>query len=136
MNEELKAFFQKMVNKDYDQLLEEGKMTIAAVISILKKHDFKDEDIGVFLALFISAAVASDGKYSALEQKFMNDLFGTIDVVVPSAVDTALYDKLNKFVDVLPSDEKVILCHLAVIIAAVDQTIDKNELAYILELLA
>ena len=140
MNEELLKYFQSMVDKDYDSLLLEGVKTLSLARKVFLNRNIDENITNQVLIVFILTAVAADGKLSEPEEKFIGDILGIKSGLAAAIEDLSknkeLFESVNRTVDHLSTDEKSILCHLAVIIAAVDQTIDSNELDYIFNLLA
>lgn len=133
---QLAEYFGSMLNKSYEELVEETKMGIGRAFGILKKYG-DDNKASAILSLFIVSAIASDGKLSAKEEKLLNDVFGNTNILsLAKTLDKEQYEMLNSLIDHLPTDEKAVFCHLALTISAVDGELGESELAYLLDLIA
>ena len=125
-----------LVNKDYDELLFMGKVALVDSFKIMSTKT--DEDGAVaFVVTFLASALASDGKFTPKEHEFVSDLLGQdADLLsIMKNIDGTAYAKLNAIVDSLAAEEKAKLCFLAACAAAVDKTIDPNELKYLIDLM-
>ncbi len=127
---------QKLVNEDYDTLLQMAKASLVEAVDIMSNATNEDDAI-MYVMTFLSFSLAADGKFSATEQRFVNDLVGPlIDFYsVMECIDEKTYSVLNGIVDSLPTSDKSKLCYLAACVAAVDKTIDVNELHYLIDLM-
>ncbi len=135
--EQLTAMLQEFVNKDYDEILHIAEEMLVRAVDVTKKYTNEDSAI-MFVITFLSAALTSDGAFTKKEQQFIADLLGSEDqlnAILPKIDDDA-YQKLNEIVDIMPVVDKSTLCMLAVCAVAVDETIEKSELGYLLNLLA
>ena len=84
------------------------------------------------LLYFIACAVAIDGTFSAMEQKFIADLFGNVDFMeLLKTVDASVTRAMDNLVDNLSTEEKSVFCLLAICILSVDEKINKDEYIYL-----
>ena len=133
---QLAEYFGSMLNKSYEELVEETKMGIGRAYGILKQYG-DDNKASAILSLFIVSAIASDGKLSSNEERLLNDVFGNTNILaLARSLDQEQYQMLDSLIDHLPSEEKAVFCHLALTISAVDGDLDENELHYLLDLIA
>lgn len=136
MIKELRDFLQSVVNKDYEELRDMAKIVLVQSYGILKKYG-DEKAATVTVSVFLVSVLAADGELSANERRLVRDLFGDDTVLkLVGAIDAQTYAKMNQIVDNLPNEEKAVLCHLAILVAAVDGKMDSNELSYIEDLLA
>ncbi len=138
MDNKLREILQDLVNKDYNEHVEAGKMLIGASFGVLRKVTDEDK-ASQLLTFYIASVIAADGEASALEQRFLNDVFGksaSAILQLSGAMRPEIYDMLDKLVDMLKPEDKAPLMLLACTIAALDGTINQNEAAYIEKLLA
>ena len=129
---------QSIVNKDYDELLGMAKLAIGDVLPYCKKIDEKNDGM-LILTTILMAAVASDGKLTALESKFIGDLTGLSEdkiyslACVEPAKTAALVDS---FADALSVEAKASICVLVSTIFACDTRISVEENQYLQKILA
>ena len=136
MTSDFRDFLQGVVDKDYTELLEMTKLNLSEAFSVLRSHTDDDNKATVVLSVFLVTVLAADGEFSENERKMLCDIFGDASLIeLAKGLDASTYATMNDIIDTLPIEEKVTLCHLAILIAAVDGTMDSNELAYIEELL-
>ena len=128
---------QSIVNEDYSTLVKLSKSAISDLIPVCKKLD-SDNNGAMVLSAILLAAIGADGKLSALEQRFLGDILD----MTPSQIDkyTDLYSGkeealVEKLADVLNADLTASLVMLIACICAVDETITRDETAFIAKLL-
>ncbi len=129
---------QDIVNKDYDELVEFGKIALVKILPVLKAVD--EENEGMFaLTSIVLSAIGADGTLTALERKWIKDVLGLND----DAIDTMikLYtSKTEDLTDALfdkgPTEFKGDLMMFVLSILAVDEKISKEETAFVKKLFA
>ena len=132
----LEQLLQKYVNMSYDDLLACAKYSLPIFISDLVKESGQKEAAS-FLAVLIAVCLGTDANFTALENKFFNDLIGTNDSYADNLklVQALNTDKSRKLVENsvhrLPADKKSAVVSFCLCILAVDETISKDETAFI-----
>lgn len=129
---------QNLVNKDYDELLGFAKIAIGKIYPVCQEVD-KDNK-GVFmLTSVILSAIAADGKLTAIEKKFLKDLLEITDEQVDfyiTAYDSQMSELTEKFANTLSTELKANVVMLVCAVAACDETISREETAFIQKLLS
>lgn len=128
---------QEYVNKDYFEIVAEARKITPSLLDVCKVID--EENNGVFaLTAIILSAIGADGKISAKEQKFLCDVFDfdndTIDKMI-SLYTGKEEDFADRLVDAMPDEAKAGFIHFVVLIAACDETISREETAFIAKLM-
>ena len=128
---------QKLVNEDYNTLLGMARETFNSLLPTFKKIDTEND--GAALAFFIiSSAIAADGQLTVLENKFIGDLLGVSTEVLIKMIqshESKIDDLVEKLVDSLPQNERSSLILLIATIAASDETISRDENAFLKRLM-
>ncbi len=128
---------QNLVNKEYDELLGFAKIAIGKILPACQAVD-KDNN-GVFMVTsIILSAVAADGKLSAIEKQFIHDLLDLTDEQIDTFIgmyDSRMAGLTDQFADALTADLKADVVMLVCCIAACDETISREETAFIAKLL-
>lgn len=128
---------QKYVNTDYSELVSQAREITPPLLEACKVID-KDNDGMVLLTSIILSAVAADGKLTAKEQQFLCDVLGIDTDTVEKLVglhNGMEEDLTDKFADILPVEAKAAVLHLVTLIAACDETISREETAFIAKLI-
>lgn len=132
----LNQLLQRYVNMSYDELLDLAKYSLSQFLDTLMDGT-GSEGASKIVAVITAACLGADGKLSALENKFFNDLLdcddsyaANLDFVQNLGTDEArvLVDGL---VDSLSSDEKAAAVSFCLCFLAVDETISRDEVAFI-----
>lgn len=128
---------QNLVNKDYDELLGFAKIAIGKIFPACQAVD--EDNKGVFMMTsIILAAIAADGKLSAIEKKFLKDLLELSDEQIDQYIgmyDSRMAELTDKFADALTPELKADVVMLVCSVAACDETISREETAFIAKLL-
>ena len=133
----LRDTLQSLVNKDYDELIVLAKMAMVDVLPYCKKVDEENEGI-VMLTSILMAAVATDGKLSGLESKFIGELTGLDSdkiLALASSSPAKTAELVDRFADVLSAEGKASVCMLVATVMACDERISAEENAYIQKIL-
>ncbi|MBE6762897.1 MAG: hypothetical protein E7553_00875 [Ruminococcaceae bacterium] len=133
----MNELLQEMVNKDYDELVEFGKIALSKLLPYLKQLD--EENDGFFLLTsIILSAIGADGKLSALERRFLKDVVGLSDEGVDNLIKlyTAKSEDLTDalFDSAASNDFRGDLTMFILAIMAVDEHITREETAFIKKL--
>lgn len=141
------ASFNKMmlnyVNKSYDELVDLANASIA-IFSDDLKNIFPDEsDFSHVISIIISSCIGIDGKFTALEYKFMCDVLGCGDKfnydqlkdIVQSQFGKESIALINNIADALPDNKKAALISFCLCFLAVDEAIERNEVAFLIKLM-
>ena len=136
-------FLQDMVNKSYDELLDMARGGLQVIVPKLQAR-VDDEDMPAqLLIMLMFTALAADGKASDLEAKFISDLFpGTSYSAAKEATSAHYGEKMaeltDKFVDACNDDPELraALITFTCIFLAVDETISRDEVAFLKRLMA
>lgn len=124
---------QDLVNQDYETLVEFASRAASELIPVFKRFD-SENDGAMLLSIVTATALAADGELTPLEKKLMADAFGLSSEAIAGITSfyTGDMDELtNSFVDALDSDEKAKAILLFAAICAVDESINRNEVAFI-----
>lgn len=129
---------QRLVNEDYDTLLGMARGTLNDLIPVFKKIDTEND--GAALMYFtLSSAVAADGKLTVIENKFLGDLLNLStesNIRMLESHDSKIDDLVDKLVDSLPDHERTLLILLVATLAACDESITRDENAFLKRLMA
>ncbi|MBQ6118327.1 MAG: hypothetical protein IJK98_03760 [Clostridia bacterium] len=122
---------QRFVNMDYEEIFDNAKRVMVESLEILNRKLPEEQSMSALL-YFIACAVAIDGTFSAMEQKFIADLFGNVDFMeLLKTVDASVTRAMDNLVDNLSTEEKSVFCLLAICILSVDEKINKDEYIYL-----
>ncbi len=128
---------QKCVNEDYETLVGMARSAMKDVLPACKKVD-TDNDGFLMLSSLILSALGADGKLSALERKFTCEVMGIDDDTLDKFIkmySSKMFDLADKFVDNMGTDVKAAAALLVISICACDETINRDEVAFIRRLL-
>lgn len=124
---------QKFVNKDYPELLSLAQEAVRRVLPACKAVDEEHEGMAMLTAILLSA-VAADGKLSGLEAKFLSDLTGLDADGIDKLTDlytSNMVDVTDVLADNCPAELKADILMLVTCLAACDETISREETAFI-----
>ena len=133
----LNEMLQKMVNEDYDSIVNIAKSAMANVSDNLKGT--LDDQIATLLYGALGATMVVDASFSSLEQKFISDLGLDVDSMYgflqSISKDPSMLESFDGMVDSCDQDTKSALVILVVAIAAIDERISVEETAFIRKLI-
>ena len=135
---ELNEILQDFVNEPYETLVDMAKAAIVDLTPVFDK--VADDGQGAkFIVPFFATSLAVDGKLSDLEYKFVCDIFGDLTYdEVKDLVEAHYSDKMVALVDDLadscPVELKSKLLTLCCCFLAVDETISRDEVAFVYKL--
>ena len=132
----MNELLQKYVNMSYEELLELARYSLSELLDPLVA-DRGRENASKTLAVVTAACLGTDGKFSSLEHRFLNDLLGcdssyeeNLRYVRDLGNDEAR-DLVNNWVDSLSSKQKAAAISFCTCLLAVDETITREETAFI-----
>ena len=135
MAKSLSEMLQEIVNLPYAKKLEGAKAMLGGSYGILTKKGFDSKQATVLILTFLAAAVAADGKFSAQERNMLKDLFDDDLEGIVKIIDKDKFELMDQLVDSLSADDKSTFILLAIYVMAVDDTINKDELTYLVKLM-
>ena len=136
----LNELLQDYVNKSYDELLTLARNSVEEIVCRLSKDG--DTEIPAKVCYFLTmACIGADGKLSDLEQRFYRDLLGvntTYQDLSHNALDgnDELRALADQMFDASSLELKAPILSFCLCFLAVDETISRDEIAFINRLLA
>ena len=132
---------QDFVDKPYEELVSIANGALEVIVDGFSKINTESKPSD-FIIPFIATTLASDGKYTQLEHNFLNAVLET-DIsyddskhFVQSYYNEEIFDLVDQMIDACGQDLKNALVIFCLCFAAVDETITREEGAYIAKLLA
>lgn len=129
---------QKMVNTDYEDLVELAKEAVDRLMPHCKAVDTEYDGFFMLTALILSS-IGADGALTGLEKKMLSDTMGleedTIQKLI-SMYDSRMVELADHFADNMGDDVKADALMLVTAFAAVDEKISKEETGLIKKLMA
>ena len=132
---------QDFVDKPYEELVSIANGALEVIVDGFSKINTESKPAD-FIIPFIATTLASDGKYTQLEHNFLNTVLET-DIsyddskhFVQSYYNEEIFDLVDQMIDACGHDLKNALVIFCLCFAAVDETITREEGAYIAKLLA
>ncbi len=133
---------QDYVNKSYDELVSLAKASAAAFSDDLQSIFPDGTDSAQALMVVVSSCIGVDGKFSTLEYKFLCDILGIGDKFNYEELKGVIQDHYgpesialtDSLADVLSNEKKAALICFCLCFLAVDETIDRNEVAFVVKL--
>ena len=135
MAQNMNEMLQEIVNMPYDRKLAGAKYALAECYGTLTKIGIDENKATMITVTFLAAAVAVDGKFTSLEKKFLKDLFSVDLENLVNSMDSKAYDAMDAIVDAMNATDKSKFCLLATYVLAVDDTINRDELNYLIKLM-
>lgn len=132
------TLMQEFVNKDYDELLGLAKQAVSRVLPVCKLVDEQNNGIAALTAILLSA-VAADGKLTRLEAKFLGDITGLDANGVDKLTDMysgKMVELTDALADKFSKETKADIMVLITCLAACDESISREETAFIRQILA
>ena len=137
----LNELLQDYVNRPYDELLAFARLSLNDLVDDFKQIFDGPDGAAQACMVIVSACLGADGKVTALEHKFLNDLLGTNNDIAStqsmvSALGTSEARELtDQLADSLSNDKKSRLLMFCLSFMAVDETISRDEVAFVLKLI-
>ena len=127
---------QKYVNTDYDMLVSLAKEAVTRLMPVCKKVD-PDNNGNYMLMSLILSAIAADRKLTPLESKMLSDVLNLDNADIQRMIGmykSEMVGLADYFADNMGEDTKADTIMLITTIAAVDETICKEETEFIRKL--
>lgn len=128
---------QNYVNLSYAELVAIGRKQWVALAPSLRARCSDSDVFNVIVWGILGSTVAVDQKVSSLECSFINDVLGT-NLTMQSLLNVATQfntpaarTTTDNLIDSISDEEKTALCTLCLCLLAVDQTITREEVAFI-----
>lgn len=136
----LNEILQDFVNEPYESLVGIAKASIANLAPIFAKIA-EDGKPAKFIIPFFATSLAVDGKLSELEYKFVCDVFfdmpyEEVKQLVQMHYSEKMVSMVDQLIDSCPVELKSQLVTLCCAFLAVDETISREEVAFVQRLLA
>ena len=132
------ALLQEFVNKDYNELLALAKQAVVRVLPVCKTVDEQNNGIAALTGILLSA-VAADGKLTRLEAQFLADITGLDAAGVDKLTDMytgKMVELTDLLADKFSKEVKADIMILVTCLAACDETISREETAFLRQILA
>lgn len=132
----LNQLMQNYVNMSYDELLGLAQYSLSQFIGTIV-DEAGTQTASKIIAVMTAACLGADGKLTALENKFFNDLLDCDDsyadnlAFVQSMGDDEARKLVDGLVDRLSNEEKAAAVSFCLCFLAVDETITRDEVAFI-----
>ena len=131
----------KYVNAPYSTLLSIANESLSIVMPVFNGVAKDGNGAGLVLP-FICTAIASDGKFSELEYRFIKDVTGVnksyneFKQIIQEYYTDEWIEAVDNLIDKCPDEMKIHLVSFCLTFVAVDETITREENAYIAKLLS
>lgn len=133
----LNQLLQNYVNMSYDELLDMAKYSLSQFTNTLSRTG----NAAKICAVITAACLGVDGKLTSLESKFLNDILDSNDSYetnlnfVRSLSGDEACRLVDELVDALSADEKAAVVSFCLCFLAVDETITRDEVAFVYRLI-
>lgn len=126
--------------QSYDELLVIAATSASKLLPVFQRVTGSTQEGMTCLILFIGTSLASDGKLSELEAKFVSDLLGVsenqINTLVESMKENTTYaDVVDKIFDACMYELADELLKFCCCILAIDKDLDEKEVRFVKKLL-
>ena len=141
VNKTFADLLQDYVNKPYEELLEIANDALAVIVEALTQVA-PEENTAEFILPFIATTLASDGRYSEMEHNFLNDVlqgdltYEEAKNCMQAHYNPEVFEFVDQLIDSCGQDLKSALILFCLCFAAVDETITRDESAYLVKLLS
>jgi hypothetical protein len=135
---DIKQILQDFVNEPYENLVNMARAAFADIKSTFEEVAPGVEASTLLVALF-ATSLAVDGKLTELECKFVSELFDGVTYeetkqLVEAHHSAEMVQFIDEFVDGCPLEIKSKLLTLCCCFLAVDETISRDEVAFVYKL--
>lgn len=140
MAKSFNEILQEIVNQSYEQLLQNASDALNDLMPFF--NEAADDGNGAkFIVPIICTVMATDGKFSQLEYKFIKELINSdmsydqFKGVVQQYYSESWRNTIDQLIDACDTKTKASLLCLCTYFAAVDETISKEETAFLRKLM-
>ena len=140
MAKSFNEILQEIVNQSYEQLLQNASDALGDLMPFF--NEAADDGNGAkFIVPVICTVMAADGKFSQLEYKFIKELvnsdmsYDQFKGVVQQYYTESWRNTVDQLIDACDTKTKASLLCLCTYFAAVDETISKEETAFLRKLM-
>lgn len=136
MNQKIRDLLQEMVNESYENLVSCAKELMAELIPIFDEALGEGKGSQCIVHIF-ATCLAVDGKLTAKEYQFVKDIYRNqvtdqdIEDLASSHYSYDIMEEVNKIVDACDHHTKASLLTLCTCFLAVDETISREEVAFL-----
>lgn len=132
-----RELLQQYVNTDYETLVAMARESYGKIAPVFEELD-EDNKGSLLLIAMLNAGIGADGQLTVKEKEFLGHAFG----IKPNTVDNMIklftgkeFDLINIIHDKLDGEEKFHIFSLIAILAACDETISRDEIMFLREVL-
>jgi len=140
MAKSFNEILQDIVNQSYEQLLQNANDALNDLMPFFNEVA-DDGDGAKFIVPIICTVMAADGKFSQLEFKFIKELLNSsmsydeFKSVIQHYYSESWRNRVDQLIDACDTKTKASLLCLCTYFAAVDETISKEETAFLRKLM-
>lgn len=137
----LKELLQEFVDKSYEELVDLASYSLVALCNEIEELSPEHAEISsMVVAGYLAASVAADGKITPLENKFLCEVLGMdnelADFLLALGKNPQQVELLDQLFDSASVEFKKIALAFCLSLIAIDETINRDEVAFIEKLLA
>ena len=133
---------QQYVNQSYDDLLGLAKYSLSKVSEEITTIFDGTEEASKVLMVVTAACYGADSRLTTLEYTFLKDLlesdsdYNSMKSMIEALGGSDAMELTDQLVDSLSADGKAALVSFCICLLAVDETISRDEVAFIAQLMA
>ena len=131
-----RELLQKYVDTEYNVLIGLARQSLDTLEPFFQKRH--GEKATIVIIAILNAGIGADGQLTAKEKQFLEDAFGikpeTVELMI-DAYNGKEEDLVNAIHDNVEDDIKYHLFNLVAILAACDNTISRDEIAFLKKVL-
>ena len=137
---ELKEVLQQYVDASYEELVKEVAYSGAKLIARLKELGLSDKNALTAVYGYIVTAVSADGKVTEKEFQFLQEALNytreELNEVIELGSDPEFIEVMDRLFDSHDKEVCVQTLNIVCCLVAIDETINRDEIAFIEKLLA
>ena len=137
---ELKEILQQYVDSSYEELVQEVAYSGAKLIARLKELGVTDENALTAVYGYIVTAISADGKVTEKEFQFLQEALNytreELNAVIELGSDPEFIEAMDSLFDYHDKEVCVQTINIVCCLVAIDETINRDEIAFIEKLLA
>ena len=136
----LRELLQEFVDKSYEELVNLATFTLVELCNEIERLSPEHAEISsMVVSSYLASSVAADGKITELETKFLNEILKMdsemTDFLLELGKDPKQIELLDQLFDSAPDDFKKLALVFCLSLIAIDETINRDEVAFIEKLL-